>query len=53
MTDHQAEVLKSCNRHMARMLCDLEEAQCPKVYRDVLDQQRSEEWARMRKGVGK
>jgi hypothetical protein len=36
MTDHQAEVLKSCNRHMARLLCDLEEARCPKVYRDVV-----------------
>ena len=36
MTDHQAEVLKSCNRHMARLLCDLEDAQCPKVYRDVV-----------------
>ena len=36
MTDHQALVLASCNRHMARLLCDLEEAQCPKVYRDVV-----------------
>jgi hypothetical protein len=36
MTDHQAEVLQSCNRHMARLLCDLEDAQCPKVYRDVV-----------------
>ena len=36
MTEQQAEVLKSCNRHMARLLCDLEEAQCPKVYRDVV-----------------
>jgi len=36
MTDHQTEVLQSCNRHMARLLCDLEEAQCPKVYRDVV-----------------
>ena len=36
MTDHQALVLQSCNRHMARLLCDLEDAQCPKVYRDVV-----------------
>jgi hypothetical protein len=36
MTDHQAEVLRACNRHMARLLADLEEAQCPKVYRDVV-----------------
>ena len=36
MTDHQAEVLQSCNRHMARLLCDLEEAQCPKVYREIV-----------------
>ena len=36
MTDHQTEVLQSCNRHMARLLCDLEDAQCPNVYRDVV-----------------
>ena len=36
MTDQQAEVLKYCNRHQARLLCDLEEAQCPKVYREIV-----------------
>jgi hypothetical protein len=32
MTDHQALVLQSCNRHMARLLYNLERANCPKVY---------------------
>jgi hypothetical protein len=36
MTDLQSQVLKSCNRHLARLLCDLEEAQCPKVYREIV-----------------
>ena len=36
MTDQQAEVLKSCNRHMARLLSDLEDAQCPKVHREIV-----------------
>ena len=36
MAAQQAEVLQSCNRHMARLLCDLEEAQCPRVYRDMV-----------------
>jgi hypothetical protein len=44
MTDQQAEVLKSCNRHMARLLCDLEEAQCPKVHREIV--KRELQWLR-------
>ena len=26
------EIIRVINRHMARLLCDLEEAECPKLY---------------------
>lgn len=34
MTDHidQTETDRICNRHKARLLCQLEEANCPAIY---------------------
>ena len=31
-----SELQKIINRHMARMLTDLEDANCPKIYRDAV-----------------
>ena len=44
MTDQQAEVFRACNRHMARLLCNLEEADCPKVYHEEV--RRELQWLR-------
>jgi len=44
MTDHQAEVLRACNRHMARLLSNLEDAQCPKVHCEIV--KREMQWLR-------
>lgn len=30
------EVMKLLNRHMARLLCNLEEAGCPAIFRDAV-----------------
>jgi hypothetical protein len=27
------EIVRLCNRHIARLMCDLEDSQCPPVYR--------------------
>jgi hypothetical protein len=27
------EIVRLCNRHIARVMCDLEDSQCPPVYR--------------------
>jgi hypothetical protein len=34
MTDHQDEVFRACNRHMARLLYNLEQANCPTVFHE-------------------
>ena len=44
MTDQQAEVFRACNRHMARLLSDLEDANCPKVHREIV--KRELQWLR-------
>ena len=44
MTDQQAEVFRACNRHMARLLCNLEDANCPKVHREIV--KRELQWLR-------
>jgi hypothetical protein len=38
------EIVRLCNRHIARLMCDLEDSQCPPVYRATV---RSEmQWLR-------
>jgi hypothetical protein len=36
MTDQQQDHLTTCNRHQARLLANLEAADCPKVFRDAV-----------------
>ena len=44
MTDQQAEVFHACSRHMARLLFNLEQADCPKV--DHEEVKRKLQWLR-------
>jgi hypothetical protein len=38
------EIVRLCNRHIARLMCDLEDSQCPPVFRGLV---RSEmQWLR-------